>query len=90
MRDLCVPQVLFEEMDLDHDGIISGQQLHEGLAKLGTHLSERDVAEFLKVSKVRAQGPEGMTYTSGWCFHIQAHGSGVAAHLQTELGSSTC
>lgn len=53
-------QAVFEEMDQDHDGIITGQQLHEGLAKMGAGaISERDVAEFLKVSKVRltAQGP---------------------------------
>lgn len=46
-------QDVFEEMDLDHDGVITGQQLHEGLAKMGATISERDVAEFLKVSKVR-------------------------------------
>jgi hypothetical protein len=44
---------VFEEMDLDHDGVITGQQLHEALAKMGAAISERDVAEFLKVSKVR-------------------------------------
>jgi Ca2+-binding EF-hand superfamily protein len=43
---------VFEEMDLDHDGVITGQQLHEALAKMGATISERDVAEFLKVSKV--------------------------------------
>jgi hypothetical protein len=41
-------------MDLDHDGVITGGQLHEGLTKMGAGaISERDVAEFLKVSKVR-------------------------------------
>jgi hypothetical protein len=43
---------LFQEMDLDGDGIISGQQLAEGLAQLGTTLSDKDVAEFLQVSRV--------------------------------------
>lgn len=53
---LCyVCQAVFEDMDLDHDGVITGQQLHEGLAKMGATISERDVAEFLKVSKVRAE-----------------------------------
>eukprot|EP00878_Enallax_costatus_P013938 GHUV01014575.1.p1 GENE.GHUV01014575.1~~GHUV01014575.1.p1 ORF type:complete len:378 (+),score=171.46 GHUV01014575.1:509-1642(+) len=45
-------RVLFQELDLDGDGIISGQQLHAGLASLGAHLSERDLAEFIAVSKV--------------------------------------
>lgn len=45
-------RAVFEEMDLDHDGVITGQQLHEALAKMGATISERDVAEFLKVSKV--------------------------------------
>lgn len=49
-RGCC--QAVFEEMDLDHDGVITGQQLHEGLARMGATISERDVAEFLKVSKV--------------------------------------
>jgi Ca2+-binding EF-hand superfamily protein len=44
---------VFEEMDLDHDGVITGQQLHEGLSKMGANISGKDVAEFLKVSKVR-------------------------------------
>lgn len=47
-------QAVFEDMDLDQDGVITGAQLHEGLAKMGAGaISERDVAEFLKVSKVR-------------------------------------
>lgn len=46
------PQAVFEEMDLDHDGVITGQQLHEALAKMGASISSQDVAEFLKVSKV--------------------------------------
>lgn len=41
-------------MDLDHDGVITGQQLHEALAKMGASISSQDVAEFLKVSKVSA------------------------------------
>lgn len=51
------PQAVFEEMDLDHDGVITGQQLYEGLAKMGATISERDVAEFLKVSKVSCSNP---------------------------------
>jgi Ca2+-binding EF-hand superfamily protein len=47
---------VFEEMDLDHDGVITGQQLQEGLSKMGNaSISSRDVAEFLKVSKVSEQ-----------------------------------
>jgi Ca2+-binding EF-hand superfamily protein len=45
-------KMLFQEMDLDGDGIISGQQLAAGLAQLGTTLSDKDVAEFLQVSRV--------------------------------------
>lgn len=43
---------LFQEMDLDGDGIISGQQLAAGLAQLGTTLTDKDLAEFLQVSRV--------------------------------------
>lgn len=46
---------LFSQMDDDGDGFISGQQLHEGLASLGTQLSETDIAEMLLVSKVRVR-----------------------------------
>jgi hypothetical protein len=45
---------LFQEMDLDGDGIISGQQLAAGLAQLGTTLTDKDLAEFLQVSQVGA------------------------------------
>lgn len=44
---------MFQEMDLDKDGIISGQQLQAGLASLGTDLTQQDIAEFLLVSKVQ-------------------------------------
>lgn len=45
---------MFQEMDTDGDGIITGQQLAAGLGQLGTQLSEQDLAEFLQVSKVGA------------------------------------
>lgn len=45
-------RAIFQDMDLDGDGIISGQQLHAGLASLGARLSEQDLAEFIAVSKV--------------------------------------
>ncbi|KAF8071086.1 CPK12 [Scenedesmus sp. PABB004] len=53
---------LFVEMDLDGDGIISAAQLQAGLASLGTHLSERDLAEFMHVSKVDCHS-EGINFT---------------------------
>jgi hypothetical protein len=43
---------LFQEMDLDGDGIISGQQLAAGLAQMGTTLTDKDLSEFLQVSRV--------------------------------------
>eukprot|EP00775_Hariotina_reticulata_P006118 gene6118-6357_t len=52
---------MFQEMDLDKDGIISGQQLQAGLASLGTDLTEQDIAEFLLVSKVDCHS-EGINF----------------------------
>jgi hypothetical protein len=56
---------VFEEMDLDHDGVITGQQLHEGLAKMGANISGKDVAEFLKVSKVGSMAGGSREVESG-------------------------
>lgn len=52
---------LFQEMDLDGDGIISGQQLAAGLAQLGTTLTDKDLAEFLQVSRVDCHS-EGINF----------------------------
>eukprot|EP00879_Flechtneria_rotunda_P016337 GHRR01017093.1.p1 GENE.GHRR01017093.1~~GHRR01017093.1.p1 ORF type:complete len:218 (+),score=81.76 GHRR01017093.1:806-1459(+) len=52
-QELARLRALFQEMDADGDGVISGKQLHAGLASLGTNLSEADLAEFMHVSLVR-------------------------------------
>jgi len=72
---LChVCQAVFEEMDLDHDGVITGQQLHEGLSKMGATISERDVAEFLKVSQVRADWLPAALDNANECSSAILHG----------------
>lgn len=55
IQELARLRALFQEMDLDGDGIITGQQLHAGLTSLGANLSEQDLAEFITVSKVRTK-----------------------------------